>query len=619
MGKPKTTRVPTVKAPKGDKRFDSLNAGIEKLNKTLAGGITGVQNNDGSKIKGKVYFTPQGATDKTGTKKYTSAPKGIANTTGVTANPKNSEVTEPGVISSTQGESTLKQYQTLETGLGDGGLGTKESPLNQTQIKSLGEQGYTVGSEVPGRGKLNADGYFEQPVSAGTGAGAGAGTTEPEKSFTYINADGSTQTTTGPNAGSAEEQKKMKEQGYTVSESTAPAESTDSPEVVKLKEDLQNQEKEISAYKSRLVDLIITDSELKADIRGITKAYDARIAEMRDINSRQIQSVKTLGYRMGAQFTGGFGGVWGGIISDAERQGLLKIADIEGEKQSKILEAKAAARESNYKIYASLMEDAREIQKQKTTALADLVKAQKEQDAEIAKRTKQIAIDSSIAELYADGTTSPEALLKALNQDSSGNFKANVTAGEVEAALKVLTPPDEFKGMDPDLPTLEWMKANGQLPKEMNLVQYKAMLKNLEAKASGATEAQIKAGKEAKQQNAAAQATSLLTGIDPKTGDRYQIPGITIDGQPQYFVGPDGYVGAPGLRFILNRAQTGGVDRTELLSDIAWSINPDHLNKGDLLRYGITPEEIVKITGVEPIQYGDIPTTKSKITNPYGS
>lgn len=614
MGKPKTTRVPTVKAPKGDKRFDSLNAGIANLNKTLAGGITGVEG-----VKGKVYFTPQGATDKTGTKKYTSAPKGIANTTGVAPNPKNTDVTEPGVISSTQGESTLKQYQTLETGMKDGGLGTKESPLNETQLKSLGEQGYTVGSEVPGRGKLNAQGYFEQPVSTGTAGGAGTGTTTPEKSFTYINADGSTQTTTGPNAGSAEEQKKMKDQGYTVSESTAPAESIDSPEIIKLKEELQTQETEIAAYKSRLTDLIITDPELKADIRGITKAYDARIAEMRDINNRQIQSVKTLGYRMGMQFTGGMGGMWGGIISDAERQGLLKIADIEGEKQSKILEAKAAARESNYKIYAALMDDAREIQKQKTTALADLVKAQKEQDAELAKRTKQIAIDSSIAELYADGTTSPEALLKALNQDSSGNFKANVTAGEVEAALKVLTPPDEFKGMDSDLPTFEWLKANGRLSKDMTFMQYKAMLKNLEAKASGATEAQIKAGKEAKVQNTVAEVTQLLTGIDPKTGNRYIIPGVTLDGQPQYFVGPDGYIGAPGLRFILNRADINGVNRSELLPRIAWSINPDHLNKGDLLRYGITPEEIVKITGVEPIQYGDIPTTKSKITSPYGS
>jgi len=468
--KPKTTVVPKITG--GGSKYDSLNAGIDKLNKSLAGGITGVKNNDGSTIKGKVYFTPQGATNASGTKKYTSAPKEIANTTGVTANPKNTDSVEPGVISSKQGEDIFNSYNAEITKAGEG-LGTKDSPYTDAQISVLEKNGVREGDSVQGKGVLKPGGYFEQPVSTGVQ------NTTPDSSATYIDpTTGATTTTTGAGAGSTEEQAKMKEKGYSLSESTTPAEDTTNPEIKKLQEESAMLERDALSFKNKLMGAIITDSELKSDIRAITNAYDARIAEMQDINARQIQGVKTLGLRTGAQYTGGFGGVWGSIISEAERSGLMRITDIESERQSKIIAAKSAAQENNYKIYASLMEDARSLAKEKKTEVANLIQEQKKKDALIAEHKKQVITDAVISEAYSQGYTTPEEIVSGMN--ASGY---SITLEEVSKALKILNPPDALKGLDADYQTFAYLQKIGDPSvKGMGWTEYQRMMANLKQK-----------------------------------------------------------------------------------------------------------------------------------------
>lgn len=414
----------------------------------------------------------QGAKSFSGSKEEKAYNKTV-NTTGVTANPKNTQATEPGVISSKQGEEIFNDYNTDVTKMEGGGLGTKDSPFNDAQIIALEKSGIREGDFMQGKGVLKPGGYFEQPVSTG------AQNTTPDSSATYIDpTTGATTTTTGAGAGSTEEQAKMKEKGYSLSESTTPAEDTTNPEIKKLQEESAMLERDALSFKNKLMGAIITDSELKSDIRAITNAYDARIAEMQDINARQIQGVKTLGLRSGAQYTGGFGGVWGSIISEAERSGLMRITDIESERQSKIIAAKSAAQENNYKIYASLMEDARSLAKEKKTEVANLIQEQKKQDALIAEHKKQIITDAVISEAYAQGYTTPQDIVGAMN--AKGNY---ITLEEADKALKILNPPDALKGLDADYQTFAYLQKIGDPSvKGMGWTEYQRMMANLKQK-----------------------------------------------------------------------------------------------------------------------------------------
>lgn len=621
--KPSTIRVPEITG--GGSRFDSLNAGIRKLNESLAGGVTGftgtntVTGSSGSSrnLRGNepVYFTSGGPVTRSG-KKVTSSGGGggagvtggeTGNTTGVTPNPKNTESSEPTVISSVGGESTLKQYQS-DTAKLDIGLGTEESPLTDAQILELEKQGIREGDTVPGKGRLHPGGYWVNDIPEPKDTG-----TQP--TATYIDPNtGATTTTTGVGAGSEEERKKMEEKGYSLSESTTQAESTDSPEIKALKEELSKQEKEIAGYKNKLLDLIITDADLKSDIRGITKAYDARIDEMRDINSRQIQAVKTLGYRMGAQFTGGFGGVWGGIISDAERQGLLKIADLEGEKQSKILEAKAAARENNYKIYAALMDDAREIQKQKVTALAELVKEQKIQDAEIAKRKKQIENDTLVSDLYHQGFTTADEIVNQLNVNADGSISDRITLEEVEKALKILNPPDALKGLDADYQTFNYLKKiNDPSVAGLDWIDYQRIMANLKATASGANKL---TADERAMSTISLFANAFVPGatttvVDKLTGEEKEI----------YVIGPDGYANPTAFNEAIVEAQQMGLPRDIFIKQFANRINPNQSALADTVdgvalpyeQYDITVAEYRDILGFEPPNVGMFTRTGADI------
>lgn len=503
------------------------------------------------------------------TESYKKTP---VNTTGITANPKNTEETDAGVVSSEQGVTQLKQYQSDAQKL-DVGLGTKDSPLSDTQISDLEKQGIMEGDTVPGKGRLHPGGYWVNDIPPPKD-------TAPSPTATYIDPNtGATTTTTGASAGSEEEKKKMAEKGMSLSESTTTAEDMTDPEIKKAEDEYTALTKEINTYKNKLLDLIISDSDLKADIKGITSAYDARIAEMRNITDRQIQSVKTLGYRMGMQFTGGMGGVFGGIISNAEQEGLLKIADIEGMKQSKILEAKAAARENNYKIYASLMDDARSLSTQKAAALADLKKAQKEQDQKIAAYKAETTRDGIISEAYGNGITDPASLA----------YTTGYTLEEVDKALKILNPPDALKGLDGDYQTFAYLQKIGDpAVKGMVWTDYARMMANLKATESGAN----KTTAEERKMNAISELSAYMT---PE--------GVLPNGNPVMGQGAGGakdvYIGADGWKFLSEQvAPEMGVSRKDFIDEFVSRINPDHLNPTDARAYGLTPDEAAYVSGV---------------------
>lgn len=186
------------------------------------------------------------------------------------------------------------------------------------------------------------------------------------------------------------------------------------PEMAKLQREVDSATRETDTFMSRLESMLITDKELKGEISQISAKYKARQNEMRDINERRQVAMETLGIRTGARYTGGSGGIMGGILSEEERQGLMRIESIENDKQDAILAAKKAARDQNFTLYTTLAQKAEKMQEKKATELQALKKAQAEQDAKIAEEKKQAEYDALIAEQLAASNTDPTKLFQSL-------------------------------------------------------------------------------------------------------------------------------------------------------------------------------------------------------------
>jgi len=110
---------------------------------------------------------------------------------------------------------------------------------------------------------------------------------------------------------------------------------------------------------------------------------------MREINERRQVAMETLGVRTGARYTGGSGGIMGGILSEEERQGLMRIESIENDKQDAIMGAKKAARDQNFTLYTTLATKAEKIQEKKATELQALKKAQADYDIKIQEENRK--------------------------------------------------------------------------------------------------------------------------------------------------------------------------------------------------------------------------------------
>ena len=129
---------------------------------------------------------------------------------------------------------------------------------------------------------------------------------------------------------------------------------------------------------------MVTDEALKGQVDAINGLYDTRIANMQDINKRRTASVATMGLRLGSQYTGGAGGVFGGIVTEEERQGAARITELEAAKQAAISAAKEAARGNNWSIFSKQVDAAQ-------TAYQDQIKAVTEFNKNLVERNKVIA------------------------------------------------------------------------------------------------------------------------------------------------------------------------------------------------------------------------------------
>ncbi len=303
-----------------------------------------------------------------------------------------------------------------------GGVGVISSNQGKDLVKTADDTMTRLAPEMPTVGltpeqKKNED--AAQAIRFGT-AGAPGATTEPKQKDTagnfvtyYNEKTGQEQTLRGDAITDANKQA-LEQSGYTVASADTSTDTTENPEITSLETQITTGQTAIDGFMKKLEASLITDKELRGDIRTISQGYAARMDEARQITEQRKQTIQTLGARTGARYTGGMGGVLGGIISEEERQGLMRITEIENSKQEAIRNAKTEARNYNYNAYTKLMEQADKYQEQKVAELTALKAAQAAQDKVIAEEKKQSEYDALIGEQLAAGVTDPVELFKNL-------------------------------------------------------------------------------------------------------------------------------------------------------------------------------------------------------------
>lgn len=185
--------------------------------------------------------------------------------------------------------------------------------------------------------------------------------------------------------------------GYQVSETSGTLPSwltasatgkTDTPQS-KLQAEVDSAANDLKTLTNSLSKFTISDADLKATTDAISAQWEARIADMNKINASREGNITTTGYRLGMQFAGGKGGVFGGIISEEERQGVARVAELEGNKQAAIAAAKSAAQQQNWQVFSKQVDVAQKAYEDKVTALKELNTATTAQNKLIADQLKE--------------------------------------------------------------------------------------------------------------------------------------------------------------------------------------------------------------------------------------
>lgn len=220
-----------------------------------------------------------------------------------------------------------------------------------------------------------------------------------------------------------------------------------SPEAIDARKELERMVSGFDAFR-------ITNAELKSNIGSIVSGFDARIKRMEEIGERREKTFETLGFRTGAQFSGGIrGGVFGGVIAEEERQGVMRVQELEAAKKAEILAAREAARTNNYDIYVKKVNAAEEKYKEQIATIEKLnqlyIDRQQELEAEETAANevnRRVTLDNAIAGLMAQGVEDPADILDMLNFTEEGELVGDVTLEEITDTIKLLQKTDDLAG-----------------------------------------------------------------------------------------------------------------------------------------------------------------------------
>lgn len=149
------------------------------------------------------------------------------------------------------------------------------------------------------------------------------------------------------------------------------------------------------------------DPALQSIVRGIEGRWETRIRDMEQINKSRVAALTTTGIRLGSRYTGR---MFEGIITEEEKQGASRIADLEAQKQMAISEARQAYDTKQWNKYVQLANFAEKAYSKQLDTVKDLNKIQAEQDKELRQ---------NIAEEKKARTTTISGILKDLGENNA--------------------------------------------------------------------------------------------------------------------------------------------------------------------------------------------------------
>lgn len=112
------------------------------------------------------------------------------------------------------------------------------------------------------------------------------------------------------------------------------------------------------------------DENTKAIIENIKQRYEVRRGQMESINKATLAGLTKTGIRSGRERYASE--IQSGILSSEERAGIQRLAQLDNEEQSLILEAEMAKTEKQFALLQTKSENLLEIQKQKMQTILDL-------------------------------------------------------------------------------------------------------------------------------------------------------------------------------------------------------------------------------------------------------
>ena len=234
-----------------------------------------------------------------------------------------------------------------------------------------------------------------------------------DNSITYINPETGQTQTRDTTTMTPDDLQQLINQGFAIQDvgkNTPSWISQNNPEMGRALAKETAAEKEFNDAKAALLASTTATAD-QGTLNAIAALYDVRKADMERINAQRQGSISTLGIRLGQRWTGSEGGVFGGIITEENRQGVQRITDLEAQKQNAISAANEAARTKKWTQYSKFISLAEDAYKLTQDAIKELNKTTVAENKKVAEIRRSESIDFGIAGLLKIGFSDPKDML----------------------------------------------------------------------------------------------------------------------------------------------------------------------------------------------------------------
>lgn len=358
-----------------------------------------------------------------------------------------------------------------------------------------------------------------EPTPDDTARMQAAGGSTPSN-VTFVNKDTGQEYTL--NNASADQIKNFQDNGWDLAEGSGTgAGVVPTPAVdpqVKAAQDLATQAKaDRDTAVEKITNFDVSNDPALASIKnGIIKEWDSRIQQMQQVNTSRVQNISTLGIRLGDRYTGGSGGMFGGVISAEEVASANRINDLQNQRDKALADATSAYEDKQWTKYSKLVDVAENAYKDQTTELQNLRTNVTTQSNNLATQKRnaqtdyynqvQKPINDIATEAAKNGLSDPKTLAAIQGAPDLGT--AIATAGDyLQSGTGVVGEYLYYKRQ---------AAASGQQPVDFNTYQTIDANRKAKANATAGDMGSLPAGFQAAAQ-AGKTGTDLLNSLDPTT------------------------------------------------------------------------------------------------------